>query len=140
MTEGVRGFYSGLVPSLFGVAHGAVQFMVYEELKRWRQQRKASGGGESLSSIDYIVLGSLGKIVAGVATFPYQVLRTKLQNYDARRRYRGLRDAIVDVWTTDGPRGFYRGMGPNLIRVLPSSAVMFLVYENIKQVMTLART
>jgi len=33
-TEGVASFYKGLVPSLFGVLHGGVQFMAYEELKK----------------------------------------------------------------------------------------------------------
>lgn len=34
-TEGLRGFYRGLLPSLFGVSHVAVQFPLYESFKSW---------------------------------------------------------------------------------------------------------
>lgn len=41
-TEGFRGLYRGTSLALFGVSNGALQFMAYEEMKKWGflQQRK----------------------------------------------------------------------------------------------------
>lgn len=143
-SEGLPGFYRGLVPSLFGVSHGALQFMAYEQLKRHRSRaelpglslstQEARNGSESrgLGNIDFLLLSSLSKVFAGCATYPYQVIRARLQTYDAAANYNGARDVAWKILYKEGWAGFYKGLGPNLLRVLPSTWVTFLVYENAK--------
>ncbi|KAL4801725.1 mitochondrial carrier domain-containing protein [Aspergillus unguis] len=132
-SEGIPGFYRGLVPSLFGVSHGALQFMAYEKLKLYRTTAPADHAGKGkreLNNLDFFVISSVSKVFAGSITYPYQVLRSRLQTYDAHLAYRGVWDAIVQIWAAEGLAGFYKGLGPNLFRVLPSTWVTFLVYEN----------
>ncbi|KAK2732682.1 hypothetical protein FQN57_002578 [Myotisia sp. PD_48] len=151
-TEGVGGFYRGLVPALFGVSHGALQFMAYEQLKRYRSNSMAISPGNlgnsngartqrprTLNNLDYLILSGLSKTFAGTVTYPYQVLRARLQTYDARGTYKGVGDVIVQTWRNEGVSGFYKGLGPNLLRVLPSTWVTFLVYENVRHYLTAAK-
>ena len=42
---------------------------------------------------------------------------------------RGLLDAFVQITRSEGARGLYRGLGVNLTRVIPSTAVTFVSYE-----------
>lgn len=129
--EGPKGFYRGLVPSLFGVSHGAVQFMAYEQLKnRWALSRE--GGLEGLTNLDFLSLSAASKMFAGSLTYPYQVVRARLQMYDAGQKYKGVGDAVAQVFRKEGIAGFYKGLAPNLVRVVPSTCVTFLVYENVK--------
>ena len=129
--EGLQGFYRGLTPSLFGVSHGALQFMAYEKLKIYRGRSK-SQGQKDLSAFDFLFLSGISKVFAGGVTYPYQVVRARLQMYDAETTYKSARDVVVQVWNQEGWGGFYKGLGPNLLRVMPSTCVTFLVYEKTK--------
>lgn len=130
-SEGLSGFYRGLVPSLFGVTHGAIQFMAYEQLKIYRAST-LTGGPRDLGPSDFLLLSGLAKVIAGSSTYPYQVVRARLQMYDADSNYKSASDVVQQVWRREGLRGFYKGLGPNLLRVLPSTWVTFLVYEQVK--------
>jgi solute carrier family 25 folate transporter 32 len=139
--DGPRGFYRGAVISLVGNSHGAVQFAVYEPLKRgWRRYLAREGGAgrggageEKLGNTATLVISGAAKIVAGAVTYPYQVVRSRLQTYEAEERYgKGITGVVGKVWREDGWRGFYRGLGTNVFRVLPATWVTFLVYENVR--------
>ena len=142
-TEGLRGFYRGMGVSLLIVSHSAVQFGVYEPSKRMyvaREQRKQELLGITTPASEVkignevtLVLSSFAKLVAGAVTYPYQVVRSRLQNYEAQERFgTGIRGVVKRLWREEGPRGFYRGVVPGVIRVMPATWVTFLVYENMK--------
>ncbi|KAI0157559.1 mitochondrial folate carrier protein [Xylariaceae sp. FL1272] len=139
-TEGWRGFYRGLGISLFGVSHGAVQFAVYDPLKKMYMKRRLKKHGLSedgshrrMSNEVTLLLSGVSKLIAGAVTYPYQVIRSRLQNYDAEERFgKGIRGVARRTWQIEGFRGFYRGIIPGVVRVMPATWITFLVYENTK--------
>ncbi|KAI0034396.1 mitochondrial carrier [Vararia minispora EC-137] len=141
--EGFRGLYRGTTLALFGVTNGALQFMTYEKLKGWGFQRKRNqferegrtwtADDDKLSNTAYTVMSGASKIAALVATYPYQVVRSRIQNDSdlARTHHKTISSTIRHTWINEGHRGFYRGLGTNLVRVLPGTCVTFVVYENL---------
>lgn len=145
-TEGFRGLYKGLLPSLFLVSHGAIQFAAYEELKgasfhirhHLRSFRSESQNmHDELTPVEISACGALSKVVASAATYPSQVVRSRLQQrMDARTiRYDGIVDVVKKTMRREGIRGFYKGIFPNVLRVMPQSALTFLVYETVFRVL-----
>ncbi|KAI1785331.1 mitochondrial FAD carrier protein [Ganoderma leucocontextum] len=139
--EGIAGLYRGTSLALFGVSNGAIQFTAYEEMKRWGFDRKrrqfAKAGKEyttaddKLSNTAYTVMSGASKIFALTSTYPYQVVRSRIQNNLTSHLYPTIPACIKKTWTEEGVRGFYRGLGTNLVRVLPGTCVTFVVYENL---------
>lgn len=67
-SEGIKGFYKGLGPSLIGVSHVAIQFPLYEKLK------KVLNEANMQSDMANILLASaISKMVASTATYPHEV-------------------------------------------------------------------
>ncbi|CAG9853973.1 unnamed protein product [Phyllotreta striolata] len=127
--DGFRGYYKGLVPGIFGVSHGAVQFMVYEEMKKAHSKYYSQPITAKLSTIEYLTFAAISKLIAAATTYPYQVIRARLQNQ--HYSYTGLGECVKLTWTHEGWRGFYKGLGTNLVRVVPATAITFVTYENV---------
>ncbi|KAM3614356.1 uncharacterized protein V6R79_013137 [Siganus canaliculatus] len=131
--EGFPGLYKGYVPGLFGTSHGALQFMAYEELKRDYNKYKKVSSDAKLNPLEYITMAALSKIFAVATTYPYQVVRARLQ--DHHNTYSGVTDVIRRTWRNEGAIGFYKGIIPNLIRVTPACCITFVVYENLSRLL-----
>ncbi|KAI9827045.1 MAG: hypothetical protein M1819_007037 [Sarea resinae] len=82
-TEGLRAFYSGLTPALLGLTHVAVQFPMYEYFKmhftglEMGEQSETDSQNSNWAGI--VAATFLSKLCASSATYPHEVLRTRLQ-------------------------------------------------------------
>ena len=127
--EGLRGLYSGYIPGLFGISHGVIQFVSYEKMKEYYYKKNSYNLDEKLGVFPYIALSASSKVLAVSLTYPYQVIRSRLQ--DASCKYTGSWDIVMRTMTNEGWRGFYKGIVPNLMRVTPACCITFVCFENV---------
>jgi len=139
--EGFLALYRGIGPGLLLVTHGAIQFTAYEELRKamifmktTQTRTENRGGEESLNSIDFAALGAGSKVAAILLTYPYQVIRARLQQRpgsDGTPKYSNSWHVVKETAKYEGLRGFYRGITSNLLKNLPAASLTFVVYENV---------
>ena len=164
-TEGILSFYSGLTPALLGLTHVAVQFPAYEYLKtKFTGQGMGGAGSDQNSKPSFMgtfAASGLSKIFASSATYPHEVIRTRLQTQRkpmpgqehlqglgvvskngsksavAVPKYNGVVSTFKVILKEEGWRAFYAGMGTNMMRAVPAATVTMLTYEyvmdNLKQ-------
>lgn len=60
---------------MFGISHVAVQFTLYEKAKAWA----AHGSPDPLTPSAILLCSALSKMTASLATYPHEVLRTRIQ-------------------------------------------------------------
>jgi solute carrier family 25 folate transporter 32 len=173
-TEGILSFYSGLTPALLGLTHVAVHIPTYEYL-RMKFTGRAMGAARQEGQDDkehwFGILSAsiLSKIVASSATYPHEVIRTRLQtqrrptpgreymeglggvaaqgagNGDAQQqrpagpKYKGIVSTFRTMLREEGWRAFYAGMGTNMMRAVPAATVTMLTYESVMSHLNQAR-
>ncbi|KAF1986637.1 calcium-binding mitochondrial carrier protein Aralar2 [Aulographum hederae CBS 113979] len=166
--EGLRTFYSGLSPALLGLTHVAIQFPLYEylRLRFTGLEMGESGVRDASGKVNSNWFGTccasfISKTCATCATYPHEILRTRLQTQQRTPsysqfesglvrpagsatsdgminlpRYRGVVRTFKIILAEEGWRAFYNGMGTNLVRTVPAAMTTMITFEAMKSTIT----
>ena len=128
--EGVIGFFRGLLPALVLVINPIIQYTVFERIKAWLEKRRTG----QLNALDFFVLGAISKLCATSITYPYIVVKSRMQLKESHiesQRYKSLLDGIRKIFKTEGVQGLYKGIETKLFQSVLSAAFTFACKEEL---------
>jgi len=147
-SEGISGFYSGIGPTLgVAVPSFAISYTVYGSLKEYALDddlfynlRKVDGksGEETMGFFLTLLCGAASGSMSTLVTFPFDTVRRRMQIQNlhiAPEDRLSAGQQIRNIMTREGVSGIYRGLPPELLKVVPMVGTMFLVYEQMKNVL-----
>ncbi|KAK4203508.1 putative mitochondrial carrier [Triangularia verruculosa] len=109
----------------YGLWFLAFEWLMNSDAKRNKIERK------EVPSWKVAVYGGLAGEVLWLGSYPFDVVKSKMQTdgFGTEKRYKNMRDCFGQVWRREGVRGFWKGLGPTLLRAMPVSAGTFAVVE-----------
>jgi solute carrier family 25 phosphate transporter 23/24/25/41 len=141
-SEGLMGFYSGVGPTLLvAVPNLAISYTVYGTLKEYTlddelfyNMRKidADSGEPKLGLFLTVMCGAASGILASLVTFPMDTIRRRMQiqalHFTPEERLTSMQQ-FHKLITKEGLGSLYRGLSPELLKVVPMVGTMFMTYE-----------
>lgn len=145
-SDGILGFYQGYGIALVGGIYyrvlylGGYDAMKSEALLRKRTQRQQGVISErtdvtKLSWTERIVMAQSISLMAGTLSYPADSVRRRMMMQagvdQAQRRYRNSLQCISIVYKQEGIRGFFLGLGPNIVRSI-GGALLLVGYDTFR--------
>ncbi|KAF9358939.1 mitochondrial thiamine pyrophosphate transporter [Mortierella sp. AD094] len=158
--EGVRGLWKGnMAAEYLYLTYSGIQFLVYQQTKVLLKKTSdlsaqtalaaantstsqagsivavpfhAVSAFTSSSAVQSWISGANAGIIATACTYPFDLLRTRFAVQQDVKVYTGIVQACRHIYRADGIPGFYRGMSPALIQVIPYMGIMFASYDTLK--------
>ena len=125
---GIRTFFKGYSATLLSLAPFiAINFATFDQLKSVTNTRfplAKNNVGVTLG------LGAAAGLFAQSICFPLDTIRRRMQLPGTH--YSSVPNAFKTIWKNEGLRGFYKGMVPNAIKIVPNNAIRFVVYDFLK--------
>lgn len=129
-SEGALGLYRGSgVTMCREVPATIVYYSLYESIKRPVQLWMGQGWEHASVVLSGGVAGSAYTMVS----LPADVVKSRLQSQPKQRFPGGARQAARELLLSHGPRGFFKGAAPALLRNFPANGACFWAVETSKQ-------
>lgn len=137
--EGVlKGLYRGEAVTIireaqaYGVWFLAFEYLMNADAARNQIQRK------EIPTWKIAFYGGLAGEALWLGSYPFDVVKSKMQSdgFGKEMKYKGMNDCFKQIWRTEGMRGFWKGLGPTLLRAMPVSAGTFAVVEMTRRAIT----
>ncbi|CZR58250.1 uncharacterized protein PAC_08141 [Phialocephala subalpina] len=137
-TEGFRGFYRGYVMGIASyIPFNVLWWTTYGNIRRSMSER---------SMVTQIACGAgVAAMCSAAFIHPLELVKTRYQVATSdtvaavggvvgsrSSDQEGLRQVVRNVMRESGPKGFYAGFLPTLMRSVPSSTIMMVVFESLK--------
>jgi len=145
--DGLRGLYQGYGIAVVGVilyrglhlgGYDAVknEMLYRKQMKLGKDEMKNQFDQETLTMSERFAAAQIVSIVAGTMCYPIDSVRRRLMMQaglpsNVERKYNGSMDCFRKVAKQEGMRGFYLGIGPNVIRSF-GGALLLVGYDVFK--------
>lgn len=146
--EGFFAFYRGWLPSVIGVVpYVGLNFGVYETLKAMMLAHYDLRDERELSVAARLGCGALAGTTGQTVAYPFDVARRRLQvsgwqgarelhsDHGSVVAYRGMVDCFARTVREEGFGALFKGLWPNYLKVVPSIAIAFVTYEQVKELL-----
>eukprot|EP01112_Ceratiomyxa_fruticulosa_P023826 TRINITY_DN92_c0_g5_i1.p1 TRINITY_DN92_c0_g5~~TRINITY_DN92_c0_g5_i1.p1 ORF type:complete len:351 (-),score=59.58 TRINITY_DN92_c0_g5_i1:1038-2090(-) len=141
--EGLKGLFKGNGATILRVfPYAAIQFTTFEQARKVLKL-PPRGTHKQASIVDttkYLLAGSAAGAVSSFCTYPLDVIRARLAIENFQSPSKGVPPKAGSVYISairryskkDGWRGYYRGMGPTILGILPYAGINYSAFETLK--------
>ncbi|ORX51045.1 peroxisomal membrane protein [Piromyces finnis] len=129
--EGFFSLWNGIIPALILVSNPVIQYTTFEQLKNLLLKKK-----EKLGALDIFILGAIAKLCATVSTYPYTVVKSRMQlrqGTDETSKYNSTFDAFNKIIKNEGPYGLYKGIQSKIFQSVLAAAFLFMFKDKFYQ-------
>ncbi|KAJ7904495.1 mitochondrial carrier [Mycena olivaceomarginata] len=137
---GIQEFWRGIGPALVLVINPVLQYTAFEQMKnllvaRRTSKLRAAGIASAVAVLtdwDTFLLAALAKLIATSSTYPYIVVKSRLQAGHAK--YKSAIDGLLTILKDEGLQGLYKGVGNKLIQSVLTAAILFAGQRRIYEI------